>query len=48
MRWASPEDAVVAIDFAALDGGFLLPGEADPVWAGDVDRMFVSLVPAGL
>ncbi|KQM96672.1 DUF2460 domain-containing protein [Sphingomonas sp. Leaf25] len=43
----SPEDAVVAIDFADVDGGFLLPGEADPVWAGDVDRMFVSLVPPG-
>ncbi|WP_294056083.1 DUF2460 domain-containing protein [Sphingomonas sp.] len=41
------EDAAVAIDFAAVDGGFLLPGEADPVWAGDVDRMFVSLVPPG-
>ncbi|MBA3878923.1 MAG: TIGR02217 family protein [Sphingobium sp.] len=43
----SSEDAVVRIDFGALDGGFLLPGEADPVWAGDVDRMFVSLVPPG-
>jgi len=41
----SAEDAVVTLDFDALDGGFLLPGEADPVWAGDVDRMFVSLVP---
>ncbi|PVX28998.1 DUF2460 domain-containing protein [Sphingomonas pokkalii] len=41
------EDAVVAIDFATVAGGFLLPGEADPVWAGDVDRMFVSLVPPG-
>ena len=41
----SAEDAVVALDFDALDGGFLLPGEADPVWAGDVDRMFISLVP---
>ena len=40
----TPEDATVALDFAALAGGFLLPGEADPVWAGDVDRMFVSLV----
>lgn len=39
----APEDALIAIDFAALDGGFLLPGEADPVWAGDVDRLFVSL-----
>lgn len=43
----TPEDAVVSIDFASVDGGFMLPGEADPVWAGDVDRMFVSLVPQG-
>ncbi|WP_206517643.1 DUF2460 domain-containing protein [Sphingobium algorifonticola] len=43
----TPEDATISLDFAALDGGFLLPGEADPVWAGDVDRMFVSLVPPG-
>lgn len=43
----TPEDAIVSIDFASLDGGFLLPGEAVPVWAGDVDRMFVSLVPEG-
>ncbi|OQW72304.1 MAG: hypothetical protein BVN33_12385 [Proteobacteria bacterium ST_bin13] len=42
-----PEDAQIAIDFAALDGGFLLPGEADPVWAGDVDRLFVSMVAPG-
>lgn len=42
-----PEDAVIALDFDALDGGYLLPGEADPVWAGDIDRMFVSLVPPG-
>lgn len=43
----TPEDAIVTIDFAAVDGGFLLPDEADPVWAGDVDRMFVSLVAPG-
>jgi len=43
----SPDDATVTLDFADLDGGFVLPGEADPVWAGDVDRMFVSLVPPG-
>ena len=42
-----PEDATIDLDFATLSGGFLLPGEADPVWAGDVDRMFVSLTPAG-
>ncbi|WP_338424753.1 DUF2460 domain-containing protein [Sphingopyxis kveilinensis] len=41
----SAEDAVVRLDFDDLDGGFLLPGEADPVWAGDIDRMFISLVP---
>ena len=41
----APEDAVVTIDFDALDGGYLLPGEADRVWAGDIDRMFISLVP---
>ncbi|WP_394652445.1 TIGR02217 family protein [uncultured Sphingomonas sp.] len=41
----TPEDATIAIDFAAVHGGFTLPGEADPVFAGDVDRMFVSLVP---
>ena len=43
----TPENAAVSIDFAALDGGFLLPGEAEPVWAGDIDRMFVSLVAPG-
>ncbi|THD38338.1 MAG: TIGR02217 family protein [Sphingomonas sp.] len=42
-----PEDAAVALDFAALDGGFVLPDEADPVWAGDVDRLFVSLTAPG-
>jgi len=42
-----PEDATVAIDFAQVAGGFTLPEEADPVFAGDVDRMFVSLVPEG-
>ena len=41
------EDAVVSLDFDALVGGFLLPGEGDPVWAGDIDRMFISLAPPG-
>lgn len=40
----SPDDALVEIDFAALAGGWA--GE-DPVWAGDVDRMFVSMVAPG-
>ena len=43
----TPEDAAVTLDFANLAGGFMHPGEADPVWAGDIDRMFVSLVPQG-
>jgi len=43
----SPTDATITLDFNALNGGYLLPSEADPVWAGDVDRMFISLVPTG-
>lgn len=39
-----PDDAVVTLDFDALSGGFLLPGEADPVWPRDIDRMFISIV----
>jgi uncharacterized protein (TIGR02217 family) len=41
----TPEDAVVTIDFDALDGGFWLPGEADRVEPADIDRMFISIVP---
>lgn len=40
----SPEDARIALDFSNLAGGFLLPGEGDPVWPGAIDRMFISLV----
>jgi uncharacterized protein (TIGR02217 family) len=40
----TPEDASIALDFAALAGGWA--GD-DPVWAGDVDRMFVSMVAPG-
>ncbi|MBZ6383127.1 DUF2460 domain-containing protein [Sphingomonas sanguinis] len=40
----TPEDAEVVLDFATLAGGFRFPENRDPVWAGDVDRMFVSLV----
>ena len=39
------EDAVVSLDFADLAQGFAPGGAA--VWAGDVDRMFVSLAPPG-
>lgn len=41
----TPDDAEIAIDFANVVGGYRLPDDAVPVWAGDVDRMFVSLVP---
>lgn len=43
----TPEDAAIVLQFDALAGGFVLPQEADPVFAGDIDRMFVSLVPTG-
>lgn len=41
----SMEDAVITLDFDALAGGFLHPSEADPVYAADIDRMFISMVP---
>jgi uncharacterized protein (TIGR02217 family) len=40
----SPEDAQVEFDFDELAGGW---DSEDPVWAGDVDRMFVSMVAPG-
>jgi uncharacterized protein (TIGR02217 family) len=43
----APDDAQITLKFSDLDGGFLLPGEADPVYAGDIDQMFISLVPPG-
>ena len=41
----TPTDAAITLDFGALDGGYALPGEADRVWAGDIDRLFISLAP---
>jgi uncharacterized protein (TIGR02217 family) len=43
----TPENATITLKFSTLSGGFLLPGEADPVFAGDIDQMFISLVPPG-
>lgn len=43
----TPTDALVALPFSALSGGFVLPGEADPVHPSDIDRMFISLVAPG-
>ena len=42
----TPEDCVIILPFSDLDGGFLLPQEADPVFAGDIDRMFIALSAA--
>ena len=41
----SPTDAQISIKFSAVDGGFLLPGEADPVHPNDIDRLFISIIP---
>jgi uncharacterized protein (TIGR02217 family) len=41
----TPTDARIMIDFSALEAGFGLPGE--PVYPGDIDRMFISLVAPG-
>ena len=43
----TPADAQITLNFSALSGGFVLPGEADPVYPGDIDRMFISLVAPG-
>ncbi len=43
----SSTDALISLTFSKLDGGFLLPSEADPVFAGEIDRMFISLTPPG-
>lgn len=40
-------NAVVTLDFDALDGGFLLPTEARRVEPRFIERMFFSLVPPG-
>lgn len=43
----TPTDARIALPFSSIEGGFVLPGEADPVHASDIDRMFISLVAPG-
>ncbi len=40
----SNTDAQITLRFSQLDGGFMLPAEADPVWPRDIDRLFISLV----
>lgn len=41
----TPTDARITLPFSALESGFGLPGE--PIHAGDIDRMFISLVAPG-
>ncbi len=43
----TPTEARIRLDLGALEGGFLLPAEADPVHPHDIDRMFISLMPDG-
>jgi len=42
----TPEDAQITLRFSNLAGGWDITaeGEPDPVWPGDIDRMFISLV----
>ncbi|WP_086606681.1 DUF2460 domain-containing protein [Erythrobacter donghaensis] len=41
----TPNDARITLPFSALESGYGLPGE--PIFAGDIDRMFISLVAPG-
>ena len=41
----TPEDALIRLPFSQLQSGFVLPGET--LHPGDIDRMFISLVPPG-
>lgn len=41
------EDALIALNFSTLDGGFSLPADADRVWPRAIDRMFISFAPHG-
>ncbi|WP_288414277.1 DUF2460 domain-containing protein [uncultured Novosphingobium sp.] len=43
----TPENALVTLPFSALEGGFALPADADPVWPGAIDRLFISIAPPG-
>lgn len=40
-----PTDAIITLPFSNIEGGFALPADADPLFAGDIDRMFISIVP---
>ena len=41
----TPTDARITLPFSSLESGYGLPGE--PIYPGDIDRMFISLVAPG-
>lgn len=41
----SPTDALITLPFSTVESGYGLPGE--PIYPGDIDRMFISLVAPG-
>ncbi|MCL9999102.1 MAG: DUF2460 domain-containing protein, partial [Erythrobacter sp.] len=41
----TPTDAQITLPFSTLESGYGLPGE--PIFAGDIDRLFISLAPTG-
>ncbi len=41
----TPTDAQITLKFSTLNGGFTLPEESDRVFAGDIDSLFISLIP---
>ena len=43
----TPTDAVITLKFSELDGGYILPAEADRVYPKSIDRMFISMVAPG-
>jgi len=43
----SGTDAQITLNFSDIYGGWSAATGADPVYAGDIDRMFISLVPEG-
>ena len=42
-----PDDAQIELQFSDLAGGWDIVLDGDPVWPGDIDRMFISLVAPG-
>jgi len=43
----TPTDATIELKFSELDGGYILPNDADRVYPKAIDRMFVSMVAPG-